>query len=61
MIINIGVGEYPVPALDVVRTVLGLPTGNEVLPTLFLCNSDAVDTVDDGGACDDRFVEILGA
>lgn len=29
MIINIGVGEYPVPPLDVVRTVLGLPTGNE--------------------------------
>jgi iron complex transport system permease protein len=29
MVVNIGVGEYPVPALDVVRTVLGLPTGNE--------------------------------
>ncbi len=29
MIVNIGVGEYPVPPLDVVRTVLGLPTGNE--------------------------------
>jgi iron complex transport system permease protein len=29
MIINIGVGEYPVPPLDVVRTVLGLPTGDE--------------------------------
>jgi iron complex transport system permease protein len=29
MVINIGVGEYPVPPLDVVRTVLGLPTGNE--------------------------------
>jgi iron complex transport system permease protein len=29
MIVNIGVGEYPIAALDVVRTVLGLPTGNE--------------------------------
>jgi iron complex transport system permease protein len=29
MIVNIGVGEYPVPPLDVVRTVLGLPAGNE--------------------------------
>lgn len=29
MVVNIGVGEYPVPPLDVVRTVLGLPTGNE--------------------------------
>ncbi|HMQ30601.1 MAG TPA: iron ABC transporter permease [Chloroflexaceae bacterium] len=29
MVVNIGVGEYPVPLLDVVRTVLGLPTGNE--------------------------------
>ncbi len=29
MIVNIGVGEYPIPPLDVVRTVLGLPTGNE--------------------------------
>jgi iron complex transport system permease protein len=29
MAINISVGEYPVPLLDVVRTVLGLPTGNE--------------------------------
>jgi iron complex transport system permease protein len=28
MIINIGVGEYPVPPLDVVRTVLRLPAGN---------------------------------
>ena len=28
MVINIGVGEYPVPPLDVVRTVLGLPTAN---------------------------------
>ncbi|HEY0605504.1 MAG TPA: iron ABC transporter permease, partial [Herpetosiphonaceae bacterium] len=28
MVINIGVGEYPVASLDVVRTVLGLPTGN---------------------------------
>lgn len=27
MVVNIGVGEYPVPPLDVVRTVLGLPTG----------------------------------
>lgn len=29
MTVNISVGEYPVPLLDVVRTVLGLPTGNE--------------------------------
>jgi iron complex transport system permease protein len=29
MVINIGVGEYPIPPLDVVRTVLGMPTGNE--------------------------------
>jgi iron complex transport system permease protein len=29
MVINIGVGEYPIPPLDVIRTVLGLPTGNE--------------------------------
>jgi iron complex transport system permease protein len=29
MVINIGVGEYPVPPLDVVRTVVGLPTGSE--------------------------------
>ncbi len=29
MVVNIGVGEYPIPPLDVVRTVLGLPTGNE--------------------------------
>lgn len=29
MVVNISVGEYPVPLLDVVRTVLGLPTGNE--------------------------------
>jgi iron complex transport system permease protein len=29
MVINIGVGEYPIPPIDVVRTVLGLPTGNE--------------------------------
>jgi iron complex transport system permease protein len=29
MVVNISVGEYPVPPLDVVRTVLGLPTGNE--------------------------------
>jgi iron complex transport system permease protein len=29
MVINIGVGEYPVPPLDVLRTVLGLPTGAE--------------------------------
>jgi len=28
MVVNIGVGEYPIPPLDVVRTVLGLPTGN---------------------------------
>ncbi|GIV22281.1 FecCD family ABC transporter permease [Chloroflexus aurantiacus] len=29
MVINIGVGAYPIPPLDVIRTVLGLPTGNE--------------------------------
>ncbi len=29
MIVNIGVGEYPIAPLDVIRTVLGLPTGNE--------------------------------
>lgn len=29
MTVNISVGEYPVPLLDVVRTVLGLPIGNE--------------------------------
>ncbi|GAB4425735.1 MAG: iron ABC transporter permease [Chloroflexi bacterium OHK40] len=29
MVVNIGVGEYPIPPIDVVRTVLGLPTGNE--------------------------------
>lgn len=28
MVINIGVGEYPIPPLDVVRTVLHLPTEN---------------------------------
>ncbi len=28
MIANIGVGEYPIAAPDVVRTILGLPTGN---------------------------------
>jgi iron complex transport system permease protein len=28
MVINIGVGEYPIPALDVIRTVLHLPTGD---------------------------------
>lgn len=28
MVINIGVGEYPIAPLDVVRTVLRLPTGN---------------------------------
>jgi iron complex transport system permease protein len=28
MVINIGVGEYPVAPLDVIRTVLGLETGN---------------------------------
>ncbi len=27
MVINIGVGEYPIAPLDVVRTVVGLPTG----------------------------------
>lgn len=29
MVVNIGVGEYPIPPIDVVRTVLGLPTGND--------------------------------
>lgn len=29
MVINMGVGEYPIPARDVVRTLLGLPTGAE--------------------------------
>ncbi|GIX26094.1 MAG: iron ABC transporter permease [Caldimonas sp.] len=29
MVVNICVGEYPIPPIDVVRTVLGLPTGNE--------------------------------
>jgi iron complex transport system permease protein len=29
MVVNIGVGEYPIPPLDVVRTVLGLPSANE--------------------------------
>ena len=29
MVINIGVGEYPVATLDVVRAVLGLPTANQ--------------------------------
>jgi iron complex transport system permease protein len=29
MIINMGVGEYPIPARDVIRTLLGLPTGAE--------------------------------
>ncbi len=29
MVVNIGVGEYPIPPIDVLRTVLGLPTGNE--------------------------------
>lgn len=29
MIVNIGVGDYPVPPLDVIRTLIGLPTGNE--------------------------------
>jgi iron complex transport system permease protein len=29
MVINIGVGEYPIPPLDVIRTVFHLPTGNE--------------------------------
>jgi iron complex transport system permease protein len=28
MVVNIGVGEYPIPPLDVVRTVLRLPTDN---------------------------------
>jgi iron complex transport system permease protein len=28
MIVNIGVGEYPITPVDVVRTVLGLETGN---------------------------------
>jgi iron complex transport system permease protein len=29
MTVNIGVGEYPIAPLDVLRTVFGLPTGNE--------------------------------
>lgn len=29
MVINIGVGEYPIPAIDVVKTVLHIPTGEE--------------------------------
>ncbi len=29
MIVNIGVGEYPIPVRDVVRTLLGLSTGSE--------------------------------
>lgn len=29
MVINIGVGEYPIAALDVIKTVLRLPTGSE--------------------------------
>lgn len=29
MVVNIGVGEYPITPLDVVRTVFGFPTGNE--------------------------------
>lgn len=29
MVINIGVGEYPIPAIDVVKTVFHLPTGEE--------------------------------
>lgn len=28
MVINIGVGEYPIPPLDVIKTVLHLPTAN---------------------------------
>lgn len=28
MVVNIGVGEYPIPPLDVIRTVLHLPTGD---------------------------------
>ncbi|GAB4208434.1 MAG: iron ABC transporter permease [Roseiflexaceae bacterium] len=28
MVVTMGVGEYPVPPLDVLRTLLGLPTGN---------------------------------
>lgn len=28
MIVTMGVGEYPVPPLDVLRTLLGLPTGS---------------------------------
>ena len=27
MVVNIGIGEYPIAPLDVVRTVIGLPTG----------------------------------
>ncbi len=29
MVVNMGVGEYPVPPLDVLRTLLGLPTGSD--------------------------------
>jgi iron complex transport system permease protein len=29
MIWNVGTGEYPIPAIDVLRTLLGLPTGSE--------------------------------
>ncbi|AFY40083.1 transport system permease protein [[Leptolyngbya] sp. PCC 7376] len=29
MVWNVGQGEYPIPPLDVLKTVLGLPTGNE--------------------------------
>ncbi len=29
MVVNIGVGEYPIAPLDVIKTVLGLPAGNE--------------------------------
>jgi iron complex transport system permease protein len=29
MVINIGVGEYPIPAIDVLKTVFHLPTGEE--------------------------------
>ncbi len=28
MVVNIGVGEYPIPPLDVIKTVLHLPTAN---------------------------------
>ncbi|HEU4327960.1 MAG TPA: iron ABC transporter permease [Roseiflexaceae bacterium] len=29
MVVNMGVGEYPIPPLDVLRTLLGFPTGSD--------------------------------